>query len=167
MTRLPGNCARLATFQFSPLGMSAFLDLSEKKLTLDDLGQVLDEILDVSPHWYPLGLQLQVRTSTLDSIRMQFQNPRDQLLEMLKFWLTTSDNTSWKSLTDALKSRSVGASQLAGVLETKYCLVEETEVDSGTFTSDSQPETNITSPPVSEKMVPAPQPGVAHVQQSR
>ena len=122
-----------------------FLDLLGNRLTSNDLGRVLEEVLDVSAHWYPLGLQLQVRISTLDSIRIQFQSPRDQLLEMLKTWLTTSDNTSWKTLTDALRSRSVGASQLAGVLETKYCLVEGTEVERST--SDSQPETNITSPP--------------------
>ena len=100
----------------------------------------------------------------LDSIRIQFQSPRDQLLEMLKVWLTTSDNTSWKTLTDALRSRSVGASQLAGALETKYCLVEETEVDSGTY--DSQPETNVT-PPLSEQMAPIQQPGVMHLKQGK
>ena len=121
----------------------------------------------MSAHWYPLGLQLQVRISTLDSIRVQFQNPRDQLLEMLKTWLTTSDNPSWKTLTDALRSRSVGASQLASVLETKHCLVEGTEVDSGTSTSDSQPETNINTPPESEQMVPIQQPGVVHLQESK
>ena len=86
----------------------------------------------MSPHWYTLGLQLQVRTSTLDSIRVQFQNPRDQLQEILNTWLTTSDDTSWKTLTDALKSRSVGASKLASVLERKHCVMEETEVDNGT-----------------------------------
>ena len=86
----------------------------------------------MSAQWYPLGLQLKVRIGTLDSIQAQFSDPKRQLLEMLKTWLTTSDNTSWKSLTDALRSRSVGASQLAGLLETKYCPVEETEVDSGT-----------------------------------
>ena len=120
----------------------SFLDLLGNKLTLDDLGRVLDEVLDVSAHWYPLGLQLQVRISTLDGIRIQFQNPRDQLLEMLKSWLTSSDNTSWKTLSDALRSRSVAASQLAGVLETKYCLVEETEINRGT--SVSHPETALT-----------------------
>ena len=134
---------------------------------MDDLGRVLEEVLDVSAHWYPLGLQLKVRISTLDGIRIQFQNPRDQLLEMLKSWLTTSDNTSWRALTDALRSRSVGASQLASVLETKYCLVKGTEVDSGTSTYDSQPETNITSlpPPVSEQIVS--QPGVTDAQASK
>ena len=119
----------------------------------------------MSPHWYTLGLQLQVRISTLDSIRVQFQNPRDQLQEMLKTWLTTSDDTSWKTLTDALGSRSVGASQLASVLERKHCLMEETEVDSAT--SESHPETN--SPPslVSEQRASTSQPGVLHIQEGK
>ena len=63
----------------------------------------------MSAQWYQLGLQLKVKTGTLDRIRAQFSDPRDQLLEMLKTWLTTSDNTSWKTLTEALRSRSVGA----------------------------------------------------------
>ena len=116
----------------------------------------------MSPHWYTLGLQLQVRTSTLDSIRVQFQNPRDQLLEMLKTWLTTSDSTHWTTLTDALRSRSVGASQLASLLERKHCVMEETAVDSGTSICD----TNVTPPPpVSEQVLP--QPGVADTQTSK
>ena len=111
----------------------------------------------MSAHWYPLGLQLQVRTSTLDGIRVQFQNPRDQLLEMLKTWLTTSGNTCWKTLTDALRSRSVGASQLASVLERKHCRMEETAADSGT--SENQPETNVPPPStVPEQVLPTPQP---------
>ena len=133
---------------------------------MDDLGCVLEEVLDVSAHWYPLGLQLQVRTSTLDSIRIQFQNPRDQLLEMLKTWLTTSDSTSWKTLTNGLKSRSVGASQLASVLERKHCVMEETAADSGT--SDSQPETNVPPPSiVPEQVLPTPQPLMVDTQEGR
>ena len=123
--------------------------ISGNKLSLDNLGQVMEEVLDVSAQWYHLGLQLKVGTGTLDSIQTQFTDPKRQLLEMLKTWLTTNTSTSWKTLTDALRSRSVGASQLAGVLETKYCLVEGTEVDNGT--SDSQPETNITPFLVSEQ----------------
>ena len=99
---------------------------------MDDLGQVMEEVLDVSPHWYTLGLQLKVRIGTLDRIRTQFHDPRDQLLETLKIWLTAGDRTSWKTLTDALRSRSVGASQLASVLERKHCVMEKTAVDSGT-----------------------------------
>ena len=130
---------------------------------MDDLGQVMEEVLDVSAQWYHLGLQLKVRTGTLDRIRTQFHDPRDQLLEMLKTWLITSDKTSWKTFTDALRSRSVGASQLAGVLMTKYCLVEETEVNSAISTSDA----DVTShpPPESKQMVP--QPGVTDAQASK
>ena len=77
--------------------------------------------------WYRLGLQLKVRIATLDRIKAQFSDSTHQLLEVLKTWLTDSDNTSWKTLTDALRSRSVGKSQLAADLEAKY-KVEETEV---------------------------------------
>ena len=118
----------------------------------------MEEVLDVSAQWYHLGLQLKVRTGALNRIRTQFHDPRDQFLEMLKTWLTTSDNTSWKTLTDALRSRSVGASQLAGVLETKYCLVE---VDTSTFTSDGQSESNISPFTVPEQVLPTPQSVVA------
>ena len=143
----------------------AISDLSGHKLTLDDLGCVLEEVLDVSAQWYHLGLQLKVRTSTLDRIRTQFTDPRDQLLEMLKTWLTTSDNTSWKTLTDALRSRSVGASQLASVLETKYTLAEETEVDSAT--SDSQPATNFPPSLVTKQRASTSQPGLVHIQEGK
>ena len=75
--------------------------------------------------WYNLGLQLRVRPETLEAIRAHFKDPRDQLREMLKVWLTTSDNTSWKTLTNALKSPTMGESRLAGGLETKYCQTED------------------------------------------
>ena len=98
---------------------------------MDDLGEMLEEVVDVSAQWYLLGLQLKVKIGTLESIQAQFAHPKRQLLEMLKTWLTTSDNTTWIALTNALRSQSVGASQLAGVLEKKYCQVKGTDVDKG------------------------------------
>ena len=106
-------------------------DLLGNKLTLDDLGEMLEEVVDVSAQWYLLGLQLKVKIGTLESIQAQFADPKRQLLEMLKTWLATSDNTSWKALTNAVRSQCVGASQLAGVLEKKYCQVKGTDVDKG------------------------------------
>ena len=82
----------------------------------------------VREQWYRLGLQLKVRPETLETIRKQFSNSRDRVQEMLKIWLTTSDNPSWKTLTDALRSRTVEHYWLAAVLEAKYCQVVETEV---------------------------------------
>ena len=98
---------------------------------MDDLVCVMGEILDVSADWYDLGLQLKVRVGTLESIRAEFSAPRHQLRETLKVWLTTGDNPNWKTLINALRSRMVGASQLAAALETKYCPVERTESDIG------------------------------------
>ena len=93
--------------------------------------------MDLSAQWYLLGVQLKVKIGTLDSIRVQFADPKHQLLEMLKAWLTTSDNTTWEILTNGLRSQSVGAVQLAGELENKYCLVKKAEVSKGMSASDS------------------------------
>ena len=101
-------------------------DLPGNILTLDDLGLLLEELLGVRIQWYPLGLQLKVKVEILDRIREQFPDPRDQLQEMLKTWLTTSDNPSLKTLTDALRSRSVRASQLADYVEANYCRLKDT-----------------------------------------
>ena len=104
-------------------------DLPGKVLTLDDLGLLLEELLGVRTNWYYLGLLLKLSTGTLDGIKRDFPNPRDQLLEILKTWLRTSYNRSynhrWKTLLDALRSRSVGASQLADHLEAKYCRLKD------------------------------------------
>ena len=78
----------------------------------------------MSAEWYDLGLQLKVRTGTMNSIRAEFCAPKHQFWEMLNAWLSTGDDPSWKTLTVALKSRIVGASQLADVLEKKYCLID-------------------------------------------
>ena len=91
----------------------------------------------MSAQWYPLGLQLKVKIGTLDSIQAQFADPKRQMLEMLKTWLNNSDNTTWKTLTVALRSQSVGAIQLAGALEKKYCIVKIGEVGKGMSASDS------------------------------
>ena len=132
-------------------------------MTSDDLSHVLEEVVDISARWYQLGLQLGVKPGTLDRIRAQFSDPRDQLQEMLKTWLETCASPSWKILVDAL--RDVGASQLAETLETKYCLVDRTE-DSDTATSDRWPETDVIPPPGSQPVV-TPQCRVADIQEGK
>ena len=91
---------------------------------MDDLGLLLEELLDVRHDWDSLGLQLKVSTETLDSIRRLFSEPTLLLLEVLKTWLTTAENPSWKTLTNAL--RNVHAIQLADILEAKYCSMKDT-----------------------------------------
>ena len=79
--------------------------------------------MDVRSQWREFGLYLGIQT--VEKIGVQFPDPRDRLLEVLKTWLTTSDNTSWKALTDALRSPSVRANGLAGGLERTYCLPKD------------------------------------------
>ena len=83
----------------------------------------------MSAEWYDLGLQLKVKPGKLDNIQAEFSALKHQLREMLKAWLKTGDNPSWKTLIDALKSPLVGESRLATVLEAKYCPVQRTELD--------------------------------------
>ena len=142
------------------------MSCSESKLTVDDLGCVLEEIVGASARWYRLGLQLGVKTGKLDTIRAEFHNPEDQLTEMLKMWLKTSVDPSWKNLAVALKCESVGEDHLAGNLETKYCLLEAKEVDSSTSTSDSQSEASAITPPEFEPVVSL-QSGVEDIQQGK
>ena len=104
------------------------LDLPGNLLTLNDLGLLLDELMVVCRKWYILGLKLKVSVQTLDRIRAQFSDVTDQLLEMLKTWLTTSDNPRWETLIDALRSPGVDNMMLSHDLLSKYCPVEETEV---------------------------------------
>ena len=136
------------------LSQLLFFNLPGNKLTSDDLGCVLEEVLDASAQWYNLGLRLKVRTGTLDSIRKQFPDPKDQLREMFKDWLKTGDNPTWKTLTDALRSRSVGASRLVGDLKTKYCKVEGTNWHSAMSTSGSWPETDVFPPSPESQFMP-------------
>ena len=108
------------------------INFSGNKLTVDDLGCVLEEVQEISVLWYQLGIQLDLRMLNLDSIREKFIDPRDQLLDMLRTWLTTNDNPSWNTLTAGL--RSVGATKLAADLTMKYCSVKETGLERGTGT---------------------------------
>ena len=75
--------------------------------------------------WYQLGQELNLKSETLNRIYFHAlsHDSRDRLLEILKTWLTTSDNTSWKTLTDALMS--IEQSRLAGSLERKYYLTKD------------------------------------------
>ena len=101
-----------------------FIAESLQRLTSNDLGTVLEEVVDVSAQWYSLGLQLRVNVGALDRIRAQFSDPQDQLSAMLKAWLNSSScHLSWGNLISALRSRTMQANQLASQLERKYGLL--------------------------------------------
>lgn len=102
--------------------INAGFNTDPSKLTTNDLGTVLEELVDVSAQWYPLGLQLNIDVGTLDVIKAQYSDPQEQLRGMLRSWLRSICDCSWKNLVGALRSRSVGENVLGYHLERKYCM---------------------------------------------
>ena len=90
-------------------------------LTLNDISEVLTVLHDVQDKWFVLGVQLKVSVASLRAIRAQFQNPGDCLLEMLTEWLSNVPSPTWQSVVDALASKPVGQTTLAGQITAKYC----------------------------------------------
>ena len=95
-------------------------------MSLDDLGDVLEETLASSAKWYKIGIRLKVPVDKLDGIRSQFSEPGDQLCEMLKEWLkgAAGSRPTWGALVEALRSQTVGEPKLADQLEAKHCQSE-------------------------------------------
>ena len=93
-----------------------------------DLDMVASELDAVSSKWYTLGKEL-LHTAfhkDLDSIRTQHpQNTKNGLKQMLRRRMVDYyPLPTWKDVTAGV--RSVGDSQLADHLETKYCSSELT-----------------------------------------
>ena len=100
--------------------------MDDHALLLQELDHALqqNQLVEVCGQWYSIGLQLKVSIEILDEIRAQIPDSRGRLPEMLKTWLATSDNPSWKTLTDALSVSDYG---LADYLESKYCPLKDVE----------------------------------------
>ena len=91
-----------------------------------DLDVVASELDAVSSKWYTLGKELlhKLDHHHLDSIHTQHsQNPEIGLRQMLRKRINYHC-TTWRGITAGL--RSLGNSQLADHLETKYCSSELT-----------------------------------------
>ena len=87
--------------------------------------EVREELWDISPKWYDIGLELGLRPGVLDGIRYKNLDATTSLREMLLLWLKTVDPPpTWEGLACALESRTVGEPRLAEQLRTKYCKTE-------------------------------------------
>ncbi len=98
----------------------------------DDLVVVLTELLDVCSYWEYIGLGLNLKPGTLEAIKGPFKGHKDCLMDMLKEWLNTCPDPSWRSLTLALRSPIVGKDTLASQLEARYCAQEGSVQPPGT-----------------------------------
>ena len=83
---------------------------------------VRHELYSAARKWYDIGLELDVKCSTLDNIRDMYKdNNEDSLREMIKMFLQRSTPIpTWRAIVDALNAKAVGYSQLAEEIEKKY-----------------------------------------------
>ncbi len=101
-------------FLFSPVE-STDRTIGGNVLSIDNLYDVFDAVIDVAVLWYNFGLALKVREPTLRQIRANSRNLEctDYLREMLSHWLKNSESTTWQDIIDALCSRSVDERKIA------------------------------------------------------
>ena len=86
-----------------------------------DIKLVRREIFEARAKWYDIGIELEIPTGTLKSIRSMYDSPSDCLLEMLDTWLKQVDpKPSWRLLISALEQPAVGEKCLADKLKCKY-----------------------------------------------
>ena len=86
-----------------------------------DLGDVYEALIGIKHIWYVLGLQLGLRTKTLEGIKAQYPQFEAALLEMLKQWLKQIEKPrTWKAMVRALRQKSVNEEETAREIEMKY-----------------------------------------------
>ena len=95
-----------------------------------DLANIFSEIFLCRTKWYDLGIQLRLDVGSLDSIKFQYNDPGDQLREVIKRWLTTSETPTWEAIVEALKCPVIGEVLLSMELQQKYCSSGQPPVDS-------------------------------------
>ena len=93
--------------------------INVESLTLDDLKVVQHSMWDARTKWFNLGLQLNVKPTSLVAIQQNNKEHTDACMnEMLIMWLNQSNPPpTWSSLVAALKQSTVGLGQLADSIE--------------------------------------------------
>ena len=104
--------------------------ISGAPLGIADLATILNDTFPCRAKWYNVGIQLRVDVGTLDCVKVQYDDPGDQLREVVKTWLMSSKNPTWGGLITALKSPVIDESLLARELQQKYCSSGQPPVDS-------------------------------------
>jgi serine/threonine protein kinase len=87
------------------------------------LKDLVNELDDEKAKWRAIGTQLEVSWGTLEAIATAYKDPGQALAAMLSDWLTKSKNPTWSDIVQALRAKSVGATNLARSLERNKCPV--------------------------------------------
>ena len=100
---------------------SELLQQWSHKTEIPSLRELINELHEALPLWYDLGIQLGIRPSNLESIRVDHHTSGRCFIEMLQVWLKTSPQPTWEAIVEALKSPIVEDHILAAKIEAKYC----------------------------------------------
>ena len=98
-----------------PSGMTSD-SYSEPQLVLAMSSQIIlrdarEFLYDIRRKWYDIGVELDVPTNKLDTIRDKFKDQKDCLNEMLKERLKKP--LTWSELSKALRARCINEEELA------------------------------------------------------
>ena len=89
-----------------------FLDVNE------DLGAVLDELIDVNAEWENLGLVLKLTPGKLKTIRNQRPDDDKRMWNVIEVWMKRGEAT-WRGLITALEDKKVDEGSLAKTIRKK------------------------------------------------
>ena len=98
-----------------------------------NLKQVLNLSSEATTKWCELGLELELKYSQLEVIRVNHrQDVKSCFREMLHNWLNRADPPpTWEALIEALKADSVGLPAVARTIEKACVHVEKTTPSEG------------------------------------
>ena len=90
-------------------------------LTLDELKVVQNSIWDARAKWFNLGVQLNVKPTSLEAIQQYDKDPDNCITKVLTVWLKQSNpRPTWSSLVVALKQQTDGLEELADRIERQH-----------------------------------------------
>ena len=94
--------------------------LTDPCLTVDDLSDVLEEVVEARSKWHGIGLQLKLSPGTLDAIDADNKFSLEKCSKMLQKWLETGKVRTWRALAEALGSKVVAREDLKTNILKKY-----------------------------------------------
>ena len=93
----------------------------DETLRPEDVGKVLEELLDAHNQAHLLGLMMNVKPRDVEAIQATYQDPKDRLLHIIIAFLKQAEpRPTWRAIVNALKSPVVGLTALARRVEAAH-----------------------------------------------
>ena len=93
----------------------------------EDLGKLYEALYCVRTSYKPIGLQIGVKKSEIESAEKKETDPGDRLLEILSIRVKKAKVLTWKDIVEALRSQCVGEGKVADKIQKKYGLAAASE----------------------------------------